>query len=132
MSDCNLVPDAVHGHRCSVCGWTCKRPARRNCPGAAAVAAAASALAPRPEAGPCPHRLAIVRQAECRACGQLGQLADVYGCAKHGECTLRRRGVEGAKNCLGCGDLPKESRPAAAAVRQAAAADLRSAVEAAS
>ena len=53
----------------------------------------------------CVHRGdQVVRQEECTLCGGRRRVADVYACAIHGECTLRRTraGSGGPPNCLGC------------------------------
>lgn len=59
------------------------------------------------EAGPCPFRGPVVRRETCKACGQRGQVAEVYSCEKFGACTLRARGLKGVKSCLGCEELPR-------------------------
>lgn len=51
----------------------------------------------------CQHRGEVLRQIECRTCGNRGKMVDVHYCAVHGECTLKRAVyLEKPHVCLGC------------------------------
>lgn len=51
----------------------------------------------------CLHRGEVLRQIECRTCGNRGKMVDVHYCAVHGECTLKRAVyLEKPHVCLGC------------------------------
>lgn len=53
----------------------------------------------------CVHRGEPMRIIDCEICGRRGQQEQVFACAIHGECTVRkavRTTHGGMKNCLSC------------------------------
>lgn len=98
---CILTRSEAGVWRCARCSFTYHKEVRHRCTRSNVPNQPVDQFA---EAGPCPHRLPIVRREVCQTCGQRGQIADVFGCTKHGECTLRNRGLRGVQNCLACPD----------------------------
>jgi hypothetical protein len=60
----------------------------------------------------CPHRGQVVKRNQvCQACGNKGQLYDVYTCDLHGQCTLgnrRKAGDPPMQACVSCPHLPHD------------------------
>lgn len=59
----------------------------------------------KPEELPCVHRTGKLRDGNCKLvdCNG-GVLFPIFGCAKHGECSIQTRGVSGLKVCRKCPD----------------------------
>jgi hypothetical protein len=55
---------------------------------------------------PCRHRGEVVEQGVCNVCGFKGQPYDVYACALHGRCMVRRYRNDRAdvRVCMSCED----------------------------
>lgn len=59
---------------------------------------------------PCEHRGEVIEtQVPCEACGQKGQLYNIYKCDIHGQCSLGQRRIAGdnsVRACISCTDGP--------------------------
>jgi hypothetical protein len=55
----------------------------------------------------CVHRGEVIERAVCNACGMRGQSFDVFGCAIHGQCMVRRYRNDRPELavCVSCGDF---------------------------
>jgi hypothetical protein len=57
----------------------------RTCTGSASVE-----RPPEPQLDRCLHRREVIEIGRCNACGMRGQEFEVYACAIHGKCMIRR------------------------------------------
>jgi hypothetical protein len=60
---------------------------------------------------PCAHRGDVLERAVCNACGMKGQPFDVFACAIHGRCMVRRYRNDRAEIavCVNCDEFVADS-----------------------
>jgi hypothetical protein len=103
MSECVFELVSAGRIRCTACGTERAHEGdptlyRRPCPAGNNAAAPSQAAPPADSIAaaailqgiPCRHRGEVVERGTCNVCGSRGQPLEVFACAVHGRCMLRR------------------------------------------
>jgi hypothetical protein len=93
MSECAFTRVSAGRIRCLACGTERPHagdPALYRRPCAAGSHEAEQAVAAVLQDVPCRHRGEVVERATCNVCGSRGQPLEIFSCAVHGRCMLRR------------------------------------------